>query len=1138
MANTLLLKRSSVAGKAPTTANLQYGELSLNYTDGTLYFKTNVNTIGSFVSNGSSLTANVLTITGGIFWANGAVYSSGGSGSSTTSTTAPTSPSVGDNWYNPSTDIVYRYTYDGTSYYWVDISGPVVANITSVYGNANVASYLPTYTSNITAANVTVSAGIYSPGYFYANGQPFTSSSYGNTNVAGYLPTYTGNIGGNIGTGNLTVYGNLSVTGNITTVNYETITNTEYVQTLAATNINAATIGNAGAVLYGTLNSSSANQTNITAVGTLGNLTVTGNITSGNITATHYGNVVGTTNGNAYITGSLIPTNNIAYDLGTTTQRFRSLYLSGNTIDLGGATIKTDVTTGAIAFIPQATAANPNPTGIVVSPAGTISTVTTTGGVLTSDAIGISSNASATSGTIFSNVIVNGNITVSNTITVNGTELFANVSGLQNQITGANTNISSINANIGSYYTWANANVGGLQNQITGANAAIITANSAVVSYVNTLTTSLATGANANTAAYLTTSAGNIGAGTITASNVIKTTSAINATGLGTGALTISQGGASIFQDLWVGGNIYANVLNTVSTQILQVNDPLLYLYSSTTYPYNYDIGTYSHFVGGPANIYAHTGLVRNHLDNNWYLFSNIPEPSGNTLNLASPTIVYDTLKLGNINAVSTVTVNGTELFANVSGLQNQITGANVAIITANSAVVSYVNTLNSAMASNVAGANAAIITANSAVVSYVNTKINSLATGANANTAAYLASNISTNIGTTGSIYTTNGVFWANGVAYGGSSGSLSGTTGTFSSTLTANGAVAMNPSNANVSIQPTGTGVTSISSGTVGSIVNMNIGASSPGTGAFTSLTASGQGSFTANTISTSTSTGALTITGGLGVGGSAFIGSTITVGTSNAGLSNAGYIYKSAAAISSGSWEANAVLMLGKANASGDIGVFIGSDQGNGAYKYGFIGAVNRATGYVPLAINPGGGNVGINTGVTAPTAQLEVGGSIKVTGGQITLTQTGTSTSTMGMSPYTSAAANIGGFAGSVLYASSSSGGAGAGLLITCDYGQPFVFGRYYNGTSSFTESARFDATGNFIPGTDASMNLGSASLRWKNVYTTDLHLSNESKPEGNSVDGTQGNWTIQEGADDLYILNNKTGKKYKFKLEEV
>jgi hypothetical protein len=46
----------------------------------------------------------------------------------------------------------------------------------------------------------------------------------------------------------------------------------------------------------------------------------------------------------------------------------------------------------------------------------------------------------------------------------------------------------------------------------------------------------------------------------------------------------------------------------------------------------------------------------------------------------------------------------------------------------------------------------------------------------------------------------------------------------------------------------------------------------------------------------------------------------------------------------------------------------------------------------------------------------------------------------------------------------------------------------------------------------------------------------LHLSNETKTEGNAVDGTTGNWTIQEGAEDLYIINNKSGKKYKFSLE--
>jgi len=61
MAQPILLKRSSVAGKAPTTANLQYGELSINYTDGALYYLTSNNTVGSFLANGTSYSANVFT---------------------------------------------------------------------------------------------------------------------------------------------------------------------------------------------------------------------------------------------------------------------------------------------------------------------------------------------------------------------------------------------------------------------------------------------------------------------------------------------------------------------------------------------------------------------------------------------------------------------------------------------------------------------------------------------------------------------------------------------------------------------------------------------------------------------------------------------------------------------------------------------------------------------------------------------------------------------------------------------------------------------------------------------------------------------------------------------------------------------
>ena len=72
----------------------------------------------------------------------------------------------------------------------------------------------------------------------------------------------------------------------------------------------------------------------------------------------------------------------------------------------------------------------------------------------------------------------------------------------------------------------------------------------------------------------------------------------------------------------------------------------------------------------------------------------------------------------------------------------------------------------------------------------------------------------------------------------------------------------------------------------------------------------------------------------------------------------------------------------------------------------------------------------------------------------------------------------------------------------------------------------------------LPTTDDSVDLGSSSKQWRNIFTGDLHLSNMTKDVGNVVDGTKGDWTIQEGAEDLFIINNNSGKKYKFKLEEI
>jgi len=119
--------------------------------------------------------------------------------------------------------------------------------------------------------------------------------------------------------------------------------------------------------------------------------------------------------GETTITGNLVPSANITYSLGTTTQRFKDLFLSGTTIDLGGATIKTDADSGAIALIPLPTTENPNPTGIVVSPAGTISTVETSGGTVSGNAISSSANNAVTTGTTtFGNVVVNDNLTAAN----------------------------------------------------------------------------------------------------------------------------------------------------------------------------------------------------------------------------------------------------------------------------------------------------------------------------------------------------------------------------------------------------------------------------------------------------------------------------------------------------------------------------------------------------------------------------------------------------------------------------------------------------------------------------------------------------------------------------------------------------
>ena len=72
-----------------------------------------------------------------------------------------------------------------------------------------------------------------------------------------------------------------------------------------------------------------------------------------------------------------------------------------------------------------------------------------------------------------------------------------------------------------------------------------------------------------------------------------------------------------------------------------------------------------------------------------------------------------------------------------------------------------------------------------------------------------------------------------------------------------------------------------------------------------------------------------------------------------------------------------------------------------------------------------------------------------------------------------------------------------------------------------------------------PAVNNSKDLGTSSYRWANIYTQDLQLSNEAKKDtgGNDVDGSWGDWTLQEGEHKVYMINNRTGKKYSLKMEE-
>ena len=168
--NTNITTVTGLAQAAFDKANTGGSGSSSGYLANSVIF---ANTTG-YLSNTSSIqfftSNNNLVLTGNII--------AGGVRSTSSSSTPPTSPTVGDIWYDTSTDIMYRYTYDGTNSNWLDITSPTITS--------NASSTSTTTSTNIIISTISITDNSYailddtavsnSGGYIQIAGTNFSSN--------------------------------------------------------------------------------------------------------------------------------------------------------------------------------------------------------------------------------------------------------------------------------------------------------------------------------------------------------------------------------------------------------------------------------------------------------------------------------------------------------------------------------------------------------------------------------------------------------------------------------------------------------------------------------------------------------------------------------------------------------------------------------------------------------------------------------------------------------------------------------------------------------------------------------------------------------------------------------------------------
>ena len=218
------------------------------------------------------------------------------------------------------------------------------------------------------------------------------------------------------------------------------------------------------------------------------------------------------------------------------------------------------------------------------------------------------------------------------------------------------------------------------------------------------------------------------------------------------------------------------------------------------------------------------------------------------------------------------------------------------------------------------------------------------------------------------------------------------------------------------------------------------------------------------------------------------------------------------------------------LPASDASGNFGST--SNRWGTVYATSFQGDGSNLTGITSTTINNNAANTLITGSGTANT--LNANSFFKVSGGYIQLNNDngGVSFGTAGVGSFgvvpTIARAEQSGY-------HVTTSGAGD-LCIGAEFQNDILFGTTSSTSGGLAGRLKITAAGHTTPAVNNQNDLGTSGVRWRNVYTNDLNLSNEGS--SNDVDGTWGSYTIVEGESDLFLKNNRSGKKYKFNLTEV